>query len=88
MFQKACVFVCLHVVNLNKSMSAYIFPNQTACSDVAHSSTSVLYIVEHAHMRHACPPDLSHTHPRNYDERTGWCQRGEAGAVFWPASGR
>lgn len=53
-----------------------------------HSLVSVLYTLEHAHRRPACPPDLSHTHPRNYGERTGRCQRGETGAVFLPASGR
>lgn len=45
---------------------------------------SVLHTLEHAHTRPACPSDLSHTHPRNYGERTGRCQRGEAGAVFYP----
>lgn len=48
------------------------------------SLMSVLHTLEHAHTRPACPSDLSHTHPRNYGERTGRCQRGEAGAVFYP----
>lgn len=38
--------------------------------------TLLLSVLEHAHMRPACPPDLSHTHPRNYGERTGGCQPG------------
>lgn len=38
--------------------------------------------MEHAHIGPACPFDLSHTHPRNYSERTGRCQRGETEAVF------
>lgn len=53
-------------------------PRYEPFSDVAHFSASV-----HAHMRHACPPDLSHTHPRNYGERTGWCQRGETGGCVF-----
>lgn len=42
----------------------------------------VLHTLEHAHMGSARPSDLSHTHPRNYGERTERCQRGETGAVF------
>ena len=44
---------------------------------MAHYLKSVLYALEHAHTRPACPSDLSHTHPRNDGdgERTGGCHR-------------
>lgn len=79
-FQNACVRASWAP---NKKM--YVFCLQTyatVCSNVTHSLMSVLYTLEHAHMASACPSDLSHTHPRNYGERTGRCQRGETGAVF------
>ena len=40
---------------------------------MVHYLKSVLYVLEHAHTRPACPSDLSHTHPRNDGERTGGC---------------
>lgn len=59
-----------------------LFTNVLFSVQMLHSLMSVLHSLEHAHMGSACPSDLSHTHPRNYTERTGKCQRGETGAVF------